>query len=136
MAKQKSRGELEVELRYVKRDKWITVVGSNINALIRAIKWIAVAYCIYLSIDSLAGKATDANILLKFLADITTERIVTYAVAGGSVWYGLRENRLKKRAIAHLEERARRAELALDERRSSSQLTTRGETNPSDQGDI
>lgn len=132
----RSRAELLAEIKFLRQDRWITIIGSNINTFIRALKWIAIMYFVYLSIQSLAGHTTFANIALQVLTDFRFERIVSYTLGGGGIIYGLRERRLRKQAIEQLETRATSAEKLIDSRRSSSLLTVTGETNPVDQGDI
>jgi hypothetical protein len=87
---------------------------------------------IYRCVDTLAGRATEANIILKFLGDLNVSNALAYILGGGGIVYGMNERRLKKRTIKRLEDRIHLYEQQIDPGRSSSRLGTDGDTNPND----
>ena len=83
--------------------------------------------CGYLSIDSLAGKKTDANILATITANWGLDRIFTVLAGGGGVGYGLYERRLRMKSVAALREQNEKLEADIDPGRTSSGLLPGGD---------
>jgi hypothetical protein len=85
-----------------------------------------------LAIDALAGQTTDVYVkaALGAFAELRVSVLLTLAGAA-SVW-ALLERYLRHRIIVRLHTRIRDLETNIDPERSSSGLTTKGQTNPSD----
>lgn len=130
--RKKSRAELEAELKMLRRQKGATAVASVLNSLI---KWGALVamtgYC-YLSIETLAGKSTFADIGVFVLADLGISKGLSWLLAVLSVGYGLRQRSLRKRTVERLHARIRELERGYDPGRTSSGLSPRGDTHPED----
>jgi hypothetical protein len=132
----KSKAVLEAENRYLQRTNWAIVIGSIANNLIRYGTFCFLFYCAYLMIDTLAGQSTTADILVRVLSDFRINNALSYALAGGFGVWGWRERRLRQKSVKTMHARIKELELAIDPQRTSSNLTTIGETNPEDEGDI
>lgn len=128
--------KLLAEIERMRQDKWVAIIGSNVNTLIIAACVGFCAVCFYWSIDSLAGRTTNADILMNILADIRFERVVAVTAGGGGIIYGARQRQLRLDTIRHFEAMKREQELLIDPSRTSSDLTSSGETNPLDRGNI
>lgn len=100
-------------------------------------------YCIYLSIDTLAGKITMAN--MKVITGLVTESPNSkstnwgpfFGIAGRIVGilglgYGWGQRKLRQSYIEHRSDRYEKLEKIIDSKRSSSQLTSTGDTRPED----
>ncbi len=86
----------------------------------------------YLAIDSLAGQSTLADIAVNFMTNIKVSVVVSWTVAGGGVFYGLRQRKLRRDTVERVQKRNQKLEAIIDKRRTSSQLTPRGDTRPED----
>lgn len=153
MARKRSRGELEAELQLVRAHG----VGNNVTKIIRdLIKYgaaVLIVYWIYLSIDSLSGKITIADIDVRGKGEVITNsdpanetgtqheswnwsclEMVGLAVlfGVGGVVYGRKQARLRKDVVERLHPYQKEQELAFDPKRSSSDLTARGDTRQED----
>ena len=122
----------EYELR---RQRWETLDG----AVVRLCKWVPlciICYFIYLSIASLAGRSTLAQFSLWLTADLKTNTVfshlVTALLGAGGVTFGIRERRLKRKNIERMSSQLAEYETRLDPKRSSSRLTSKGQTRPED----
>lgn len=129
----KSKAELQKELEFYRRADYQNAWSSILNNLIKWSGLVLIAYFIYRSVDSLSGKATDANIGVSFLAKITLSEWVAWIFGVGGVGYGMRQSNLRKRVVARHEAKERAWEAEIDPNRSSSGLTFRGETHPRDE---
>jgi len=123
----------QLELQYGFRFKLLDIIGQALNRLIPGAVLVLIAGFTYLSIKSLAGQHTFADIGLKVLADVKISEALAYVIAGGSVMFGLKERKLRRTTVERLTERTIQLERELDARRSSSGLTTRGTTRSEDQ---
>ena len=152
MANKKSNAELRAELRMHRQHG----IGNNITKIIRdIIKWgaiVAIVYYGYLSIDTLSGRTTKANIDINAQgvlslnegsgaqgatkdAELPVCRIVILIalIFGiGGVVYGRRQAKLRKDVIERHHYLVQKAEKRIDPGRSTSQLTQRGDTRPED----
>jgi len=79
-----------------------------------------------------AGQSTLANVAISVMTDVRIEAFISYAVGGSGVLYGLRQRQLRQRNIKRLTARILVLERQKDPYRSSSGLTPRGTTRPSD----
>ena len=86
----------------------------------------------YLSIQALAGQETNSKIILQLLSDLKINQYLSYVIGGGGFAYGYAQRRLKKQTIIKLHDRIEKLEKGLDPKRSSSMLTTDGDTRPED----
>ncbi|RYH70476.1 MAG: hypothetical protein EON54_01365 [Alcaligenaceae bacterium] len=115
------------------------VAISVIEQVGLTVRWLGViaglcffTWCVHLIIDALAGRATNANIVLSLLANVDFSAILLWGAGAGGVGYGYSQNRLRKRTVSHLHRRIQQYERELDPNRSSSNLSSTGDTNPED----
>ena len=103
---------------------------------------LGVTYITYLSVGEIAGMNTNANILLsvnasffpKFFSDklsLVAGALMTVFGIGG-ILYGVWERSLRMATVSHLQGRIKVSEKKIDPNRSSSMLTSKGETRPED----
>jgi hypothetical protein len=94
------------------------------------------AWCLYLSIDSVAGKTTafQAAVTVGFSLLWDIRFVVAFSVAGAASVWAAAERWLRHRKVEHLQGRVKELELQIDPGRSTSGLTTKGRTNPRDRG--
>ena len=130
MAKRRSRSE--AELKYAFRVRLVDMIGATVQTSIPWVCAVAIAGFTYLSIDSLAGRYTLADIGVAVLADIKISELLAYIFGGGSVLYGLKNRRLKADNVERMAGRIADLEKERDPGRSSSRLTPRGDTRPGD----
>ena len=130
--KVKTKEQLAAELKVVKNSRTTEAATSIVQALIKygTVAWIA--HEAYLAIVVLSGKHTFADIGIRFLAEIPVSIGIAWVLAVGAVLYGLRQNKLRKDTVERLQNRIQSLEKTIDPGRSSSQLTTRGDTRPED----
>jgi hypothetical protein len=100
--------------------------------LIRGATTVGVAYCLYLSVNSIAGKTTVFSAVLSVLADLRISILVTLTLAGCG--WGLIERMLRQRKTEYFQQRIRDLEKKIDPQRTTSGLTPKGKTNPQDKG--
>jgi len=120
------------ELRYRLYIRTVEVFGMVTH---RAIPWIGLyglGYLAYLSIKSLSGQVTFADIVIRFISDFRTSRGVAYLFGLGGIGYGVRQRKLRRDNIEESSQRIEHLEKVIDPGRSSSRLTRRGETRPED----
>jgi hypothetical protein len=132
LAKQKSKAQLQAELKLIKQSR----VGEGVILIcLNLIKWGAIVLIvreIHLSIESLAGKATLTDIGINFLGDIKVSIALSWFVGFFGAFYGINQRKLRKDTVERLQTRIKELELVVDNKRSSSQLTVRGDTRPED----
>jgi hypothetical protein len=93
--------------------------------------------CLFLTVRSLAGKDTDANIVLAVVTDFMKQdrtaeaALLLLAVAGW--WYGWSCRALHRQSVAEIGRWRETYEKLHDPNRSSSGLPPSGETRPEDQ---
>lgn len=80
----------------------------------------------------LAGRTTNASIMMSFLADVEFNVWVAWGMAAGGVVYGSSQRMLRRKVIAEQHEHIVQLERQIERRRTSSNLTRHGETNPVD----
>lgn len=130
--KNKTRAELEAELRALRRTKMTSGLTEIILNLIRFGALVACVYFLSSSIQNLAGKSTDANIFVQFLGDFNVGQGVAVLFGAGGTMYGLAQRSQRQRMIERLHGRIKQLERQIDPRRSSSNITETGDTNPVD----
>jgi hypothetical protein len=132
LAKKKSNAELQAENRLLRRGN---AASGTSNVLVNLIRWGAVVLSfryLYLTVDSLAGQVTLAQIGINFLGNLTVSQSLAYIFGAGGVVYGYGERKLRQRTIRRLGPKRKELEVSIDPKRTSSKLTDKGETNPDD----
>lgn len=127
-----TKAELQAENKYLRRNKKASNFALIINNLVRWIGLVAICYLVYRSIDTLAGRSTDAKIGLSLLGDVRFSDAVAAVLGGGGMLYGYAQHRLRRSVIERLQGRIRKYEEMIDNGRTSSGLTTSGDTHPED----
>lgn len=121
-------------LRTDRRYELWTRLGSLLIG--RGLKWGFFGFLVYqfrLAVEAYAGKITLAGFLVSLGANVTTNLLVSWSVAiGFGIWVFL-ERKLKRDTVERLSLRIKELELRIDRKRSSSDLTKRGDTRPEDQ---
>ena len=116
----KPKPELEVGVKFLSRQvqyEFWTAVATQ------AIKWgglVGIAWMGYRCISSLAGRTTQARVLVNFLGDLKISQTVSWALTAGGLSYGSVQSRLRKTKEKILGERIKELEEAIDQQRSSS----------------
>jgi hypothetical protein len=129
---QKTRAQLEAELRALKsarRSQGWFYLSNNL------VKWSAIVLIVryvYLAIDSLAGRNTLADIGLNILGHVEVSVALAWTVGIVGAIYGWRQRDLRKSTVELLQTRIIELERSIDSKRSSSKLTPRGDTRPED----
>lgn len=80
----------------------------------------------------LGGKTTNASIIMSFLAEVEVNIWMAWGLAVAGVVYGNSQRMLRRRVIAEQHDHIEALERQLERRRTSSQLTKHGDTNPMD----
>ncbi|ABI59731.1 hypothetical protein [Nitrosomonas eutropha] len=126
--KSKSKNMREAELSFLKLSKILDVCVQLITYLI---KWSVIAfvtYYVYLSIISISGKNTSADIAISVLFELELLSKLMALVGVGGTIYGFLQRKLRKDTIERLQTRITELEKDVDQNRSSSNLTKRGDT--------
>ena len=109
----------------------INGIVTIILALIKYGSFVTVAFIFYLTVDSLAGKITDANIFFSLLVDIK-DRIGWWAVFifGCIGWaYGISRAKLLKKYISRNNDRIDMLEKTINPKKQSSGISKDGTQN-------
>jgi hypothetical protein len=95
-----------------------------------------VVWCLYLAIDSIAGKTTafQAAVTVGFSLLWDIRFVVAFSLAGATTIWAAAERWLRHRKVNFLQGRIKELELKIDPGRTTSGLTTKGRTNPRDRG--
>lgn len=129
----KDVGNIE-RLRVQRRYDAFVRLGSLLIG--RGLKWGFFAWLAYqaqIAVSAFAGRTTLTNVGLALGANITMLVSLSWTVTVGfGIWVFL-ERRLRKGTVERLTLRIKEMEITLDRDRSSSLLTTRGDTRPEDQ---
>lgn len=132
MTKKTSKADLEAELRVLKRGR---STDGIVLVCLNLIRWGAlwgISYNAYLSIESLSGKYTLADIGVNFLSQMDVSITLAWGAGLMAVVYGLKQRKLRKDTIERMQLRVHQLETKIDPNRSSSNLTSRGDTRPED----
>ena len=118
----------------------LELIDSVAKTVMYLIRWGAIGVCAYfgyLSITSLAGRKTDAQIsvIIQYLSDsgLVPVVVISLIVAVVGTIYGYLQRRLRHRVIREFARYRKMVEPLVDPNRSSSGLTEIGETNPDDE---
>jgi hypothetical protein len=124
-----TREQLEHSLKFKRLD----IIG---NIVAQAIKWGSAVLIVrygYLSITSLAGKQTIADILVRFLGSVKVSEGVAYLFGAGGILYGVGERQLRRRNIRRVVKGKNDLERIVHPGRTSSNITESGTTRPGDE---
>lgn len=134
-----SKAELLVEVTRVRarnRGQALFEMMRQVGGVIReAIRWgamVLMTYFLYRATECLAGKTTLASIGWKFMADVKVSVAIAWIFGVSGVLYGLAQLRLRRKVVQQLSGRLSTYQRELDPKRSSSLLTSRGETREED----
>jgi p-aminobenzoyl-glutamate transporter AbgT len=111
----------------------IEAIDANCRKFIKYGFLAIIAFCGYKTIAVLAGRATFADVAVRFAANITVAHAVSYAFGAGGVAYGAVQKKLRGDVIKKMAKHVKRLEEGYDDDRGSSGLTDRGGTRPEDQ---
>lgn len=117
----------------------ITVWSATVTTIFKHIRTAAATvipfWFVYLSISSLAGRDTDAeiNVMFDIIKSTSTRTIIAFFVGMGGVAYGLWERTLRVRKVSDLSSRIKGLEQAVDKDRKSSSLNRIGSTRREDE---
>jgi hypothetical protein len=120
-------------------DRRYELLGQIIDGIFSLGRWgmvcgttILVFYFVRDVFLAYAGQSTLANVAISVITDVRVEAVIPYAVGASGIFYGLRQRQLRQRNIERLTTRILGLEQQKDRDRSSSGLTPRGTTRPSD----
>ena len=102
----------------------------------RGLKWGYFGYLTYAgqrTLSSFAGKDTFTSVIVSLGSNVSVAVGASWAVTIGLVIWVFLERRLRKGTTERLHVRIKDLELQIDRKRTSSELTPRGETRPEDQ---
>jgi hypothetical protein len=132
LASNKSRAQLEAEIKLLKRGK----LGDQIAGVIRTlIVWgcaVGIARYCYLTISTLAGLSTDAKIGVSLLGNLQISEGLAWVLAGSGALYGWKQRKLRKATVEEMATHNKKLEKRLDSGRSSSNLDSKGDTRKED----
>ncbi len=131
--KKSSAPASDAEYAYRTKVETINALLSGWKTLLAVGGTVAVAYLVFRSIDSLAGRSTDSNIMVKFITDFKANKWFSTVFAGLMGVWGFSERALKKKAVKRLHGRVKELEEKIDPTRTSSGLTQTGDTRPEDE---
>ena len=128
----RSREQLEAELRVLRNrrlsDGWASV-ATNV------VRWgglVGIAYFTSEAVKSLAGQQTAAAFVLLWPTEFKVHVAIPWVTAVAATAYGLLQRHLKNGTVKELHAYIKSLERRLDPNRSSSGLTSTGETRPED----
>lgn len=151
MAKGQSKEQLIAENRFLRKNLRDQSTARVIDGIVKNGSYVACAYFAYLSIDSLSGKSTQADISINASAEATVSRgdspsphsgpdnaVAHITVAGAltvavlAIIYGRWQARLRRQVIEQFHPYQVQHEGKVDPRRTTSGLTKSGQTRPED----
>src|ERR1700722_14618682 len=109
-------------------------VFRTVRTLIRCGTVAIIAYWAFQALEALAGQDTKLSIALSlvFTALVDIKFAAAVSLAGGTTAWAVLERRLRLQKVDSLQGRIKQLEQMIDPNRSSSGLTTQGQTNPQD----
>jgi hypothetical protein len=137
----KSKEKLDLEFRHRRKSQ---VIGGVVSVTRDIVKWGAIAfifYCGYLSVRDLSGKVTQADVSFKLFEGFAIHIMqstelrewIEYALILVFFLWALFERKLRGLVIGRLTRRTHQLEVQLDPNRTSSRLTSTGQTRPGDE---
>lgn len=128
----KTKAELEHDLKMFKIARTSETIIAIAITLLKSITVIVVVYFIYRMIDAIAGKYTFTDIGINFLGNLNISITIAWVFGIMGLLYGFRQRTLRKDTVQRLQTRIVEIEQDVDAKRSSSNLTERGDTRPED----
>ncbi len=132
MGSNKSKAELLAENRFLRKDRNASNITTVLIYLIKYGALVAIFYFGYLSVLALAGKYTFADIGISLLGDVNISVTLAWIFGVGGVFYGMRQRKVRKDTVERLQGRIQSLETQIDHKRTTSQLTPRGDTREED----
>lgn len=130
--RKKAKSDREYELHYAFAVRRVELIASAFNNFLRYGTIFSACWFAYLSIGSLAGQQTTADIGVNILGDLKLSDVFGVIFGGSAIVYGWRQRVLRRDTVERLQGRIRELERRIDPHRSSSMLTERGDTRPED----
>jgi hypothetical protein len=100
------------------------------RTVVRVIGTMGVVYFLPDIVAPFAGQATAVDLKFALFGDVKVA--VSMTLAGSATVWAIAERMLRHRKVEYLQGRIRDLETRIDKNRSSSKLTTKGQTNPRD----
>lgn len=132
MATAPQRKPTKAEIDAAIRTRRIDGVVSTVQVAIKWFSLVGIAVFFYLSIKTVAGQYTFADIGIRFIANFKISEGLAYLFGAGGIAYGYKERRLRRSTIERLAPRNATLETMIDPNRTSSKLTTKGTPRPED----
>jgi len=129
---QRSRAELEAENRYLRRGHTAETLGKTIRTLIRVGGTVAIVYFGRDVLIAYAGQESILKVAVDFAANVQANVWAAWLLAGGGISYGTLQRKARRDTIEQMQRHQTELEKVLDGKRTSSTLTTRGDTRPKD----
>ncbi|KQS89824.1 hypothetical protein ASG50_27895 [Rhizobium sp. Leaf386] len=108
----------------------ITEIYSTIRTIVRCCAAVLAIYVFMQALAPFAGKNTAMSLAFSVLADVKFALTVT--LAGAATAWAVVERTLRRQKTQYLQDRIIELETNIDAKRSSSNLTRTGKTNPKD----
>ncbi|MCC6139971.1 MAG: hypothetical protein IT389_05060 [Nitrospira sp.] len=129
----KSVAKIELENKARRDAQLIAAFGGAINTLIKYGAFVLIAYAVENAAAALAGKETLAAFSFQGIAsyvgkETSVAEWAQYAIIAALLIWGSVERKLRKDVIQRLHGRIHHLEKQIDPKRTSSQLTPRGDT--------
>lgn len=132
MPPRRSREQLEAELRVLRNRRLSDGWASVANNVVRWGGILGIVYYTAQAVQSLAGQQTAAALILQWPTEYKVHVAIPWITAVAFVAYGLLQRYLKNRTVRELHQYIKELEQRVDPKRSSSGLTSTGETRPED----
>ena len=100
--------------------------------IFQSITWISGFYFGSQSIASLAGNNTTANFAISYFTSADSTYGLPWIAALAGLGYGFLERKIRQQKTRHFQDRITKLERIIDRKRSTSGLTTDGQTHPKD----
>lgn len=126
-----TKNELEIE-KIRSRDRRNLYIFKFCSQAFPWLCFTVMAYFAKVSVESLAGKTTLADLGVNAFFGIDYKQVIAYSVAGRCFLLYRSEKRLRKETTERLTNRVTGLELKIDPSRTSSEITPSGDTNPRD----
>jgi hypothetical protein len=142
--RQKTRKELEAEVRLLRRHNTSDAISKIAVNLIRYGTYAFISWQLSLAVAALSGKRTEANIDVSASgtlamgsgsSSISLPLVVvalSIALAIGGITYGKQQAKLRREVVSRFHKYQKAEEKRIDPRRTSSRLTGTGDTRPED----
>lgn len=128
-----SADKLQAENEFLRRGGFAEEIGKTVRVLLICLTSFGIVYLGGHAIEALAGKETDANILVSMIGTVEISMMLSWVFGAGGIAYGKAQQKLRKSTVERLHGRIESLEAELDPKRTSSKLTKRGDTNPEDE---